>query len=81
MDEKVVLVTGIGGNVGQGILRNIVSLENNIRIIGTNTLQFTAGNYLVDAFYKVPFSYEESFPIMMKEIIAKEANRKPLKQI
>lgn len=72
MERKTILVTGIGGNVGQGILRNIVSLKKDIRIIGTNTVHFTAGNYLVDAFYSVPFSYEESFPRIMKQIVENE---------
>ena len=30
MEEKTVLVTGIGGNVGQGVLRNIRDIKHPI---------------------------------------------------
>lgn len=61
MDQKKVLVTGIGGNVGQGIIRNIRSLQMPIKIVGCNVLAFTAGNHLCDRFYKVPFAYDEAY--------------------
>ena len=40
MEKRTVLVTGIGGNVGQGILRNIRSLNLPIRLIGTDIIDF-----------------------------------------
>jgi len=58
MDKKVVLVTGIGGNVGQGICRNIRAAGFNIKIVGCNTDCFSAGNHLCDVFYNTPFGYE-----------------------
>lgn len=51
-----VLVTGIGGNVGYGILKNIRSAYPDIRLIGTNTTRVSAGNHLCDEVYEVPFS-------------------------
>lgn len=72
MEKKTVLVTGIGGNVGQGIIRNILELKYNLRIIGTNTTQFSSGNHLVDVFYQVPYSYEDNFIPIITEIIHKE---------
>ncbi|MES2762437.1 MAG: ATP-grasp domain-containing protein [Bacteroidota bacterium] len=72
MEAKTVLVTGIGGNVGQGILRNISSLNYPIRLVGTNTIEFTAGNHLVDAFYKTPFAYDTDFLKIVIDIISKE---------
>lgn len=65
MDIKTVLVTGIGGNVGQGVLRNIRDIDKEICIIGTNINCFSAGNYLCDFTYIVPFAYEPNF---IKEI-------------
>ncbi|AFY01361.1 ATP-grasp domain-containing protein [Bdellovibrio bacteriovorus] len=51
-----ILVTGIGGNVGQGILRNIKSMNGPFNLIGTNTSLISAGNHLCDKVYKVPYA-------------------------
>ena len=72
MEKRTVLVTGIGGNVGQGILRNICSLNLPIRLIGTDVESFTAGNHLCDFSYKVPYSYDESYIPTLQQIIDKE---------
>lgn len=72
MEKKVVLVTGIGGNVGQGVLRNIKSTSLDISIIGTDVNSFTAGNHLCDFTYKVPYSYSEDYIPVIEEIIRKE---------
>ena len=73
MEEKTILVTGIGGNVGQGIIKNLRSLDYKFRIIGTNISSMSSGNYLVDAFYQVPFSFDESdFLTSIRSIIEKE---------
>ncbi|MEH1008490.1 ATP-grasp domain-containing protein [Winogradskyella sp. ECml5-4] len=73
MDEKRIIVTGIGGNVGQGIIRNINATNYNIKIIGTNIENFSAGNHLCDVFYKVPFAYnEEDYIEEIKAIVDKE---------
>jgi carbamoyl-phosphate synthase large subunit len=72
LETKTVLVTGIGGNVGQGIIRNILSTSYPIRIVGTNISDFSAGNHLVDSFYKVPFGYDANYIPIIKEIINKE---------
>lgn len=61
MEKKVVLVTGIGGNVGQGVLRNIRDLNLDIFLVGTDIAPFTAGNYLCDATHQVPYSYDPNF--------------------
>ncbi|HUH18921.1 ATP-grasp domain-containing protein [Albibacterium sp.] len=72
MDQKVVLVTGIGGNVGQGIIRNIRTLQQPIKVIGCNVTEFSAGNHLCDKFHLVPFSYEEEFIPAIIKIVEKE---------
>jgi carbamoyl-phosphate synthase large subunit len=69
MDKKNVLVTGIGGNVGQGIIRNIRSLHMPINIIGSNTVEFSAGNHLCDKFYSVPFAYTPDYIEVIKTIV------------
>lgn len=72
METKKVLVTGVGGNVGQGIIRNIQSLSYEIRIIGTNVTSVCSGNYLCDAYYEVPFAYEADYISTMIDIVNKE---------
>lgn len=72
MEEKTVLITGIGGNVGQGVLRNIRSMGRNIRIVGTDIATFNAGCHLCDASYKVPYSYDPNYIPAIKSIIDTE---------
>ncbi len=72
MDQKTVLVTGIGGNVGQGILRNIAALPFNIRKVGVNVKAFSAGNHLVDCFYKVPFYDATDYIECLQKIVQTE---------
>jgi len=72
MEKKTVLVTGIGGNVGQGILRNIRAMGLGIRLIGTNTKDFSPGNHLCDFVYPVPFSSHSRYLPTLKKIIERE---------
>jgi len=72
MNAKKVLVTGIGGNVAQGVVRNIRKSFENIFIVGTNVNQFSAGNHLVDKFYKLPFAYDANYIPEIKKLIESE---------
>ena len=72
MDNKKVLVTGIGGNVGQGIIRNIRALHFPITILGTNTAGFSAGNHLCDQFYQVPYAFDPDYISSIIAIVNKE---------
>lgn len=71
-DKKTILVTGIGGNVGQGILRNTLAMDRHIRIVGVNTELVTAGTHLCDIVYQVPFGYDGAYIPRIKEICKKE---------
>lgn len=64
--SKNVLVTGIGGNVAQGILRNIIALKYGIRLVGIDTKNVSAGNHLCDKTYQVSHS---SSPDYIPEIV------------
>ena len=69
MDKrKKILVTGIGGNVGQGIIRNIRKNFPLIHITGINVTSFSAGNHLCDAFYLVPFANSDTYIIALIDI-------------
>lgn len=72
MDPKTVLVTGIGGNVGQGIVRNINSLQWPIKVIGCNVVEFSSGNYLCNDSYKVPYAFDSDYISEINTIIDKE---------
>jgi carbamoyl-phosphate synthase large subunit len=72
MEEKTVLVTGIGGNVGQGIVRNIRATNFPIRIVGCNIDAFSAGNHLVDSFFKVPLAFDLEYPSKIASIVKEE---------
>ncbi len=72
MDKKNVLVTGIGGNVGQGIIRNIRSTDFDIKVVGCNIVDFSAGNHLCDVFYKVPYAYDAEYISVILDIIKVE---------
>lgn len=65
---KTVLVTGIGGNVGQGILRNIRSTYPGFHLVGTDIGRATAGHHFCDTFHQVPYCFESSFYHRVKEI-------------
>ena len=69
---KRILVTGIGGNVGQGVIRNIRNTTFDIVVVGTNITAFSAGNHLCDIFYEVPYAYEESYLSSIINIVENE---------
>ncbi len=58
---KSVLVTGVGGMVGQGILRNIRSLDQNISLHGSDIRAVSAGNHLCDSTYVLPYAYDPAY--------------------
>ncbi|MDP1801695.1 MAG: ATP-grasp domain-containing protein [Bacteroidota bacterium] len=72
MENRTVLVTGIGGNVGQGIIRNIISLNKNIKVIGTGVEDFSGGNHLCDKYYKLPYSYHDNYISEIFDVVKKE---------
>jgi carbamoyl-phosphate synthase large subunit len=66
--KKTILVTGIGGNVGQGILRVLRQHFPMFHLVGTDTGTLTAGHHFCDTFYSVPFSYEPAYAEVMIKI-------------
>lgn len=70
---RTLLVTGMGGNVGQGIVRSIRAMGESIRIVGTNTERVCAGTHLCDTFYVVPYAVAPDYLPRLREICAREA--------
>jgi carbamoyl-phosphate synthase large subunit len=63
-----VLVTGIGGNVGYGILKNIRQYYPDMEIAGTNTSRVSPGNHLCDHVYQVPSANEDGYISMIQQL-------------
>jgi carbamoyl-phosphate synthase large subunit len=72
MEKKTVIVTGIGGNVGQGILRNIRSSFPQLNIIGLDIAIFTPGNYLCNKSYQVPYAFLPEYIPTIQNIVTNE---------
>jgi carbamoyl-phosphate synthase large subunit len=66
-----VLVTGIGGNVAEGILRTMRKEFPEIQIIGIDINDRPIASFLCDAVYKVPYSWEDNYISMVSEICKK----------
>jgi carbamoyl-phosphate synthase large subunit len=69
---KKILVTGIGGVVGQGILRNIRGMARDLEIVGVNIVRVSAGNHLCDAVYEVPYAYDPHYIDAIRSIVERE---------
>ena len=66
---KSVLVTGVGGIVGQGILRNIRSLNQEVVLHGTDVRQVSAGNHLCDSVHVLPYAYDPRYVPAVAELV------------
>lgn len=71
-----ILVTGIGGMVGQGVLKNIRRTYNHrFIIVGTDTSLLTPGNHMCDRVYKVPPAYYQDYAyVSVIKQLCKEEN-------
>lgn len=56
-----VLVLGVGGNIGQGILKALKQSKLQYRIIGADNIPLSFGLYTVDKAYVSPNAEEDSF--------------------
>lgn len=65
-----VLVTGIGGVVGQGIVRNLRAMQRGFTIVGTNVERVSAGNHLCDRVFQVPFAYEAHYIDAVRDLLS-----------
>jgi carbamoyl-phosphate synthase large subunit len=70
--EKTVLVTGVGGNVGQGVLRILRQRFPALRLVATDVGDCTAGHHFCDAFERVPYSYEPGYAAVVADLCRRE---------
>src|SRR6266542_3539137 len=72
MTSHRVLITGIGGNVGQGVLKSLRASERHFYTVGIDMEPLSAGFSLVDAYYQVPRTTDPEFPGALGAIAEKE---------
>jgi carbamoyl-phosphate synthase large subunit len=56
-----ILVTGVGSNIGQGIVKSLKMADIQCRIIGTDMVPLSAGLFRCDKGYTVPAADDEDF--------------------
>ena len=69
MKDFAVVVSGVGGNVGQGVARILRAVAPKARIIGTNTESVSGGNHLCAALHAVPFATDAAYKDAIREIV------------
>jgi len=69
---KNILVTGIGGNVAQGILRNISNSDYDVNLVGCSVEDITPSAYLCSKTYTVPYAVDPGYLETIKSICANE---------
>ncbi|MEO5361160.1 MAG: ATP-grasp domain-containing protein [Nitrospirota bacterium] len=67
-----VLITAIGGNIGQGILKSLRAANRDYYIVGIDMHPLSAGFSLADAYYTVSKTGSPTFYAEIKDIITKE---------
>src|ERR1043166_200823 len=72
MSEHCVLVTAVGGNVGQGVLKALHAGKRKYRTIGIDMEPLSAGFWLTDAAYTVPRTGAPEFLDVLGQILVKE---------
>ena len=72
-NQFTILVTGIGGNVAQGILRNIRNDFPEFYLVGTGIENLSGGNHLCDSVRTLPYAYHIEYIPLLLEIV-KEYN-------
>ena len=70
---KTIIVTGIGGVVGQGIVRNARAMGRDLRVVGVNVTAVSVGNHLCDEVFEVPFAYDENYIDAMLKVVHQTA--------
>ena len=77
MDTHRVLVTSVGGNVGQGIIKSLRAGKRNYFVIGLDMESLAAGFSFVDSYYRVPKTGSPGF----KENLCKIARQERAEEI
>jgi carbamoyl-phosphate synthase large subunit len=72
MNSHRVLITGIGGNVGQGVLKSLRASRRSFQIVGIDMEPLSAGFSLVDRYYQIPRTGDPNFRAALETIARAE---------
>jgi len=72
MQQHRVLITAVGGNIGQGIVKALRATKRNFYIVGIDMEPLSAGFSLVESYYVTPRTGAPSFKVEIEKIIKKE---------
>lgn len=72
MGTHRVLVTAVGGNVGQGVIKGLRAAKRSFHIVGIDLEILSAGFYMADAHYCTPRVNAPSFQSVFEDIIREE---------
>jgi len=72
MNSHRVLITGIGGNVGQGVLKSLRASSREFHIAGIDMEMLSAGFSLVDSYYQTPRTSHPEFHAALNRIAKEE---------
>ncbi len=71
--KKAVLITGIGGDIAQGVATILRESRPDLRLIGVDTHEQHAGHKFVDCFAKVPAAGATSYLAAIKALVAQHS--------
>ena len=72
MTSRRVLITGIGGNVGQGVLKALRAGRETYYVVGIDMEALAAGFSLVDSYYQTPRTGDPAFRATLESIARAE---------
>ena len=72
MTTHRILITAIGGNIGQGILKALRAAKRTYCIVGIDMEPLSAGFSLVDSYYRTPRTGDSALTHELKKIVQKE---------
>jgi len=73
MTSHRVLITGIGGNVGQGVLKALRASAMDFHVVGIDMEALSAGFSLVDRYYQTPRTGDPAFRKSLESISREES--------
>jgi carbamoyl-phosphate synthase large subunit len=66
--SKVILVTGIGGDIAQGVATILRTSRPELRLVGVDGHTQHGGRAFVDAFETVPYASDLSYPAALRDV-------------
>lgn len=70
--RRTVLVTGVGGNVGQGVLRALRDTPHPLRLVGSNVVAACGGSHLCERVHVLPFAWDPGYVEGVQELCRDE---------